>query len=97
MALLDGGIDGTLQRLNENSTVIVVEGPPAVGKSAVARALAEELEMKYFPMVTSDSYYINRYGYDMRQLDSKLPPNLQSFDENAFLKVSRLINFTNFL
>lgn len=80
--------DYTLKRIGENSKVVVVEGPPAIGKSALARALAEELEMKYFPMATMDSYYINPYGYDLRKLDKDLPPRIQSYDEMAFIKVN---------
>lgn len=86
-------IDGTLKRIGENSKVVVVEGPFAIGKSALARSLAEELEMKYFPMVTSDSYYINAYGYDMRKLDKEFPPRIRSYDELAFIKVR--CNFCN--
>lgn len=85
-------IDSTLKRIGENSKVVVVEGPFAIGKSALARALAEELEMKYFPMVTGDSVYINEYGFDYRTLDKEFPPRMRSYDELAFVKV--LSNFS---
>jgi len=81
-----GWIDGTTKRLNENSKVIFVEGPVATGKTAFAKALAEDLEMKYFPMVNMDSWYVNSYGYDLRQLDDKLPQKLKSYDFSNFAK-----------
>lgn len=40
--------------------VITVEGPPAVGKTAFAKALAEDLDMKYFPAV---SFFPHFYHY----------------------------------
>jgi len=60
---------------------------PAVGKSAFAKTLAEELDMKYFPMVTMDLMYVNFYGYDMRQLDPELPKGVRSYDEKRFFRV----------
>jgi len=78
--------DGTMKRMGENSKIIVVEGPPAIGKTALAKSLAEELEMKYFPMVTADSFYINEYGHDHRAADKDLPWHLKSFDEKDFIK-----------
>ncbi|XP_053671544.1 NADH dehydrogenase [ubiquinone] 1 alpha subcomplex subunit 10, mitochondrial [Anopheles nili] len=74
----------TTSRFDENTKVVVVDGPIASGKSAFAKELATELEMKYFPEATVDNYYINPYGYDMRQLDPQLPPNMQSFDVAKF-------------
>ncbi|XP_058831197.1 NADH dehydrogenase [ubiquinone] 1 alpha subcomplex subunit 10, mitochondrial [Topomyia yanbarensis] len=76
----------TTSRFDENTKVVVVDGPIAAGKSAFAKELATELEMKYFPESNMDSYYLNRYGYDMRQLDPQLPPNMRSFDTNNFLQ-----------
>ncbi|CAL8095267.1 unnamed protein product [Orchesella dallaii] len=78
--------DGTKKRLGENSKVVVVEGPPAIGKSELARALAEELDMQYFPMPTSETYYINGYGFDLRTINHELPEHYHTFDEKDFLK-----------
>jgi hypothetical protein len=44
--------------------------------------------MKYFPMITMDYLYINHTGYDMRNLDSKLPKSVRSYDERRFIRVS---------
>lgn len=63
----------------------MVEGPIAAGKTEFAKKLADELDMYYLPQVTMDDVYINDYGYDMRELDSKLPPGARSFDEKKFL------------
>ncbi|XP_055595343.1 NADH dehydrogenase [ubiquinone] 1 alpha subcomplex subunit 10, mitochondrial [Uranotaenia lowii] len=76
----------TTNRFDENTKVVVVEGPIAAGKSAFAKELASELDMKYFPEANLDSYYINSYGYDLRQLDPQMPANMQSFDVNKFLQ-----------
>lgn len=76
--------DKTTHRFDENSKVIVVEGPPAVNKSQFAKQLADELEMLHFPKVTMDNIYINSYGYDLRQLDPQLPVNCRSFDIKNF-------------
>uniref|UniRef100_A0A6M2DIG7 NADH dehydrogenase [ubiquinone] 1 alpha subcomplex subunit 10, mitochondrial n=1 Tax=Xenopsylla cheopis TaxID=163159 RepID=A0A6M2DIG7_XENCH len=78
--------DHTTKRFNDNSKLITVEGPAAVGKTAFAKALAEDLDMKYFPAVTMDHYYINDYGFDQRLLDPKLPESCRSMDVSTFHK-----------
>lgn len=78
-------IDGTTKRFNDNTKVIVVDGPPAIEKSKFAKDLAEELGMLYMPSGCMDDGYINKYGYDARNLDAdiKHERNL-SFDEKKF-------------
>lgn len=76
--------DKTFKRFDENTKLIVIEGPIAAGKNKLAKIIADEFEMKYVPDVTLDDYYINPYGYDMRNLDYKLPLKTQSFDEKKF-------------
>lgn len=58
----------------------------AAGKTQFAKELATELEMRYMPEVTMDMLYVNSYGYDLRQLDPKMPPTMKSYDINNFLK-----------
>lgn len=65
-----------------------MEGLPAIGKTKLAKSLAEELEMHYLPMITADNYYISAYGYDYRQMNKDLPRHLHSFDEYDFLEVN---------
>uniref|UniRef100_A0A4Y7NNP2 NADH dehydrogenase [ubiquinone] 1 alpha subcomplex subunit 10, mitochondrial n=1 Tax=Simocephalus serrulatus TaxID=117539 RepID=A0A4Y7NNP2_9CRUS len=78
--------DPTTSRLDENSKLIIVEGPPAAGKGALAKELAEELDMAYFKSPTVTDSYINDYGYDLRKLDPLLPESCQSYVENDFIK-----------
>lgn len=76
--------DTTTHRFDENTKIIVVEGPIAAGKSAFAKSLAEDLDMLHMPEVTMDDLYINSYGYDLRKLDPELPAAARSFDEKSF-------------
>ena len=78
--------DNTTSRFDENSKLIVVDGPPAAGKGALAKHLAAELDMLYLPAPTMNDIYVNEYGYDLRQLDSQLPEDCHSYDEKDFLK-----------
>lgn len=77
-------VDQTTSRFDENSKIIVVDGAVAAGKSAFAKELAEELDMLYMPEGKMDAIYVNPYGFDMRQIDHKLPKSVRSFDTNNF-------------
>jgi len=78
-------IDGTTKRFNYNSKMVVVDGPPAIGKTEFAKKLADELDMKFVPGFTMDDYYINSYGYDLRDFDYRLTyERAKSFDEKKF-------------
>lgn len=81
-----GQFDKTYSRFDENTKLIVIEGPVASGKHELAKFLADEFEMKYLPDITTDFDYINDSGYDRRNLNPKLPESTQSFDENDFLR-----------
>lgn len=82
--LLSSIFDKTTWRFDENSKIVCVDGPVAAGKSDFAKALADELEMKYMPQPTMDRVYTNAYGYDLRQLDKDLPPACRSFEEKHY-------------
>ena len=75
--------DKTTPRLDENSKIIVVEGAHAVGKTAFAQELAENLEMKYFPHVCMDNIYLNHYGDDLRKYSHLLTSYNQPWDEKV--------------
>jgi NADH dehydrogenase (ubiquinone) 1 alpha subcomplex subunit 10 len=77
--------EGTTKRFNDNTKVICVEGPPGLQKTKFAKELAEEFGMLYVPGSSMDDYYINSYGYDLRDLDWQfhLAKNI-SFDEKKF-------------
>ncbi|XP_055305500.1 NADH dehydrogenase [ubiquinone] 1 alpha subcomplex subunit 10, mitochondrial isoform X2 [Sitodiplosis mosellana] len=77
--------DKTTKRFDDNSKIILVEGPIAAGKTEFAKKLANDLDMYYLPQACMDDVYINEYGYDLRDLDVKLPPGAQSFDEKKFV------------
>lgn len=79
----------TWTRFDENTKVIVVDGPIASGKSEIVKKIAEEFEMLSVQQPTTDLYYINHAGYDMRQLDPKLPFSCRSFDEKNFCRNPR--------
>lgn len=76
--------DRSTHRFDENSKIIIVEGAVASGKTALAKQLAEDLDMYHIPEANMDIKYINPYGYDMRKLDPQLPDSLKSFDEKNF-------------
>lgn len=76
--------DRTTSRFDENSKIIVVDGPIASGKTAFAKALADDLGMLYLPEANMDMVYINHYGFDLRTLDNQLPASCRSFDVKDF-------------
>lgn len=78
-------VDKTSSRFDENSKIIVVEGPIAAGKSAFAKQLADDLDMLYMPEANLDMVYINDYGFDLKSLDNQLPERCKSFDIKNFL------------
>lgn len=83
--LFHSWFDKTTKRFDGNTKIILVEGPIAAGKTNFAKKLADELDMYYIPQASLDDIYINEYGYDLRDLDDKLPPAAQTFDEKKFL------------
>ncbi|RZB38886.1 NADH dehydrogenase [ubiquinone] 1 alpha subcomplex subunit 10, mitochondrial [Asbolus verrucosus] len=94
--ILNYWIDRTTSRLDENSKIIVVEGPVAAGKTKFAKELAAELDMLYMPEANLDMVYINPYGYDLRQLDEQLPESCRSFDIKNFLITPKHMNTAAF-
>jgi len=84
--------DSTPDRLDENSKLIVVEGPTAAGKGNLAKELAQELDMAYFAAPTQAETYVNDYGFNLKTLDVELPPSAKSYDEIDFLKNPKLLD-----
>lgn len=76
--------DRTTHRFDENSKVIVVEGPVASGKTQFAAALAAELNMKHFPEANMDIHYIRPNGCNLRMFDDKVPEDTRTFDHVNF-------------
>lgn len=81
----DQFFDPMVGRCDENTKVIVIEGPVAAGKGNVGAKIAEEFEMAYLPPPSFDDVYITPYGYDLRTLDDRLSPSSQSCDVQKFL------------
>lgn len=76
--------DRTSERFDENSKIIIVDGPIAVGKTNFAKMLADDLDMHFVPEANMDMVCIDPYGFDERSLNDKLPENLQNLDEKIF-------------
>lgn len=83
---LQAVMDKTTHRFDENSKIIVVDGPVAAGKTAFAKEIAEDLDMLYVPQASMEMIYINDYGFDMRTLDSQMPADAVSCDNASFLR-----------
>lgn len=76
--------DRTTHRFDENTKVIVVEGPVAAGKSQFACRLADDLGMMYFPEANMDLHYIRPNGIDLRSFDHQIPEDTRTFDHANF-------------
>lgn len=74
----------TTPYFDENTRVITIDGNIGCGKTELAKQLAEELEMKYFPEPSVDSLYIDYSGFDYRVLDPYLPKSMESCDLKRF-------------
>lgn len=77
-------IDRTTHRFDDNSKVIIVEGPVAAGKTAFAASLADDLGMKHFPEANMDLHYIRPNGVDLRSFDDQVPEDTRTFDHVNF-------------
>lgn len=84
--------DRTVDRFDENTKVLVVDGPIAAGKSTFAKQLAADLDMLYVPEASFDKFCVNAYGGDLRTLNSKLPANAQYVDIKEFYRNPKHIN-----
>ena len=72
-------IDKTVHRMDENTKVIVVEGNIGVGKTTLAKNLADLLGMKYLPEPGFPDYYKWIVGIDLRDYKDRLGPTCQHF------------------
>ncbi|XP_071873626.1 NADH dehydrogenase (ubiquinone) subunit ND-42 [Bombus fervidus] len=78
--------DPTTLRFDENSKLIVVDGPPAVGKSKLCEQIAKEFGLLYMPPPVFDEMYINYYGFDIRSLNLQLKDEWHIRDLTHFLR-----------
>lgn len=78
------GVDRAVNRYDENTVVISIEGNIGVGKSTFAKALADALGMRYYPEPTVDLIYKRADGFDFRSLNYKLPEACHFLDAKLF-------------
>ena len=76
--------DRCVRRWDENSVVIAIEGPMAVGKEAFGAKLADLLGMRFYGEATVEPLYLREDGYDLRLLNFRLPESGQYVDQKLF-------------
>lgn len=82
---LNQPFDRTLRRMDENSKVIVIDGPIASGKTEFAKKLAHELDFKFVPQPNvKDMYRAGTEGLTYQDLDDLLPSNYRLYDLESF-------------
>lgn len=77
-------VDRTTHRFDENTKVLIVEGPVAAGKTEFAKNLADDLGMKHFPEANMDIHYVRPNGIDIRMFDKDIPEDTRTFDHINF-------------
>lgn len=83
---IDQPFDRTARRMDENSKVIVIDGPIASGKNEFAKQLAKQLDFKYIPQPSvKELYKCGRDGLTYQDLDELLSPDLRIYDLETFL------------
>ena len=84
--MLHQPFDRTLARMDENSKVIVVDGPIASGKTEFAKKLAHQLDFKFVPQPdTRELYDCGDSGLSYLDLDELLPQEYQAYTLDSFL------------
>jgi len=78
--------DDTTQRFDENTKIIVIDGPPTGNKEAFGRYLAERLDMKYMPDADLDMFYVDQFGVDLRVLNPDVDPTVRTLDIHQWLQ-----------
>lgn len=79
-------LDPTSLRYDDNTKLIVVDGPPAVGKTKLCEQIAKDFGFLYMPAPTHDEIFINYYGFDIRDLNPQLPESCRFYDLKDFLR-----------
>merc|ERR1712111_94893 len=76
--------DRCTTKIDENSRIILVDGAHAIGKTDLAKQLAEEFDMKVMPYPRMSDFYINYYGDDMNDYSVYMPDMMKPYDERDF-------------
>jgi len=78
--------DDVTHRINDDSRVIVVDGPPTGNKDALCKSIADALDFHYIPSPHLDAVYVNIMGFDKRTMNYKMPPIARSWDIHQFMQ-----------
>jgi len=72
-------------RMDENSRVIIIDGPVASGKNEFAQKLAKQLDFKYIPQGdVKNLWKCGDSGLTFQDLDALLPPKHRIYDLESF-------------
>lgn len=69
--------DPTVDKFYENTKLICVEGNVGVGKSQLAKRLAEQFDMKHFGDVNLDILDEMKYGWPLKDFNHLLPDSMK--------------------
>ena len=78
------GVDRNIERFDENSVVISIEGNIGVGKSTFAKALTDALGMRFYPEPDFDLLFKRADGFDFRTMNYRLPESYHFVDHKLF-------------
>lgn len=75
----------SVDRFNENSKVIIVEGNVGSGKNDFAKRLAKIFDLKYFPSINKADLHACNNGLDWTIIDPLLPEVARRYTNEKFL------------
>jgi len=78
--------DDVTHRFDENTKIIIVDGPPTGNKEKFARYMADKFDMKYIPDADMDMWYLDDFGVDLRCLNPKVHPCMRTLDIHQWLQ-----------
>lgn len=78
------GVDRCVNRFDENTVVISIEGNIGVGKSTFGKALSDALGTRFYPEPDVSMQYRRADGFDYRALNYKLPEAAHYMDAKLF-------------
>ncbi|XP_060064917.1 NADH dehydrogenase [ubiquinone] 1 alpha subcomplex subunit 10, mitochondrial-like [Ylistrum balloti] len=70
----------TVNRLDENSKLIVVEGNIGIEKEEFGRTIAKEFGMKFIPEYKEEEYFFTDRGFDIRETNEQVTDKIKYWD-----------------
>ncbi|OWF55026.1 NADH dehydrogenase [ubiquinone] 1 alpha subcomplex subunit 10, mitochondrial-like [Mizuhopecten yessoensis] len=70
----------TVNRLDENSKLIIIEGNIGIDKETFAKKIAEEFGMKFIPEFKEEECLLTSRGFDRRELNDRVSDKLKVWD-----------------